>query len=360
MKKMLFLILSAWFPFLMSAQVPSERPWGSGPLSWDEFRMAGPDDEGQSRCQIVWREGKTRLNRDGVRYQYTDVHSWFNSDFSYVREGCRNPAQLRLNQGIFNISEKYALCFRDSLILCTSGKDSLRSRIWRLCQEETESWKRQWESDTDSPLPCVPADGNIALPAFRSDTESYLGIGYVGKLVRINSSRTMVYAPGLTFGMRFNRHYIELEGNMTAMGGRYSRSSDRYIADYIGVTFRYGFNIISACDFRASLFMGGGGAFMRLYNPARDRYFDFGSASGKTKFGVLSPQAVGGVAFEYDIARFAALNDTRYDFSRASLFLKVYADKMYLVYSSNRNAVRLITSVSAGVKISRSFNKRKP
>ena len=115
MKKSFFVFLLAFLPFSMPAQNAFERPWSSGPLSWSEFRPANDNDEGQSHSQIVWRERKARLKNAGVRYQYTDVYASFNPDFSYVREGFRNPAQLRLNQGIFNINEKYAMEFRDRL-----------------------------------------------------------------------------------------------------------------------------------------------------------------------------------------------------------------------------------------------------
>lgn len=361
MKKSIFVFLLAFLPFSMPAQNAFERPWSVGPLSWSEFRPANDNDEGQSHSQIVWREKKARLKNAGVRYQFTDVHASFNPDFSYVREGFRNPAQLRLNQGIFNINEKYALEFRDSLAICTSGKDSLRSRIYRRCQDETESWKNQWELNPEAPLPGVPADNGIALPAFKSDWESYFGVGYVGKLVIRNGYYPWVNAIGLTFGMRFNRHYIELEGDMTAFGSRrYSALTDRFMSDYLGFLLKYGYNVVSTDNFRASVFLGGGGGILRFTNPKRNIHFNSGRSSDKSQFGDLSPQAIEGLALEYDVAKFVSLNDTRYDFSRVSLFMRVYADQMFLVYSSNRNAVRLTTSVSAGVKISRSFNKRKP
>ena len=97
----------------------SLRSWTSGPLTWDDFRPAGPEVAGESAASYasfsLIRENK-KVRTKGVTYKYQDVSAAVVPQQSWVKPDGKNDAALRKHQQEFDILQYYATLYREDFM----------------------------------------------------------------------------------------------------------------------------------------------------------------------------------------------------------------------------------------------------
>ena len=177
------LFLSLAFPFLASAQLTDDRTledvyrtrkqavdtgkrWSDGPLVKEDFRVAEEWETDPSAVYIKWKEERRKVRINNVRCSYTDVYALFKREYSYLNPECNLPIELKLNQGIFNINEKYARMYRDTLLTGLEDKKTVLKALGSRRDDDVEAWRILFASNPDAPLPSVGLSENVTLPTF--------------------------------------------------------------------------------------------------------------------------------------------------------------------------------------------------
>ena len=124
MKKGLILLVTCLAPAVCClGQGP--RSWTSGPLTWNDFQIAGPERADTSATSHVSfsliRENK-KVKTKGITYKYQDVSAAIDPKQSWVKAEGQNDRNLRKHQQEFDILQYYAERYREEYMFYTDPK----------------------------------------------------------------------------------------------------------------------------------------------------------------------------------------------------------------------------------------------
>ncbi|MBQ7575644.1 MAG: hypothetical protein IJT26_03840 [Bacteroidales bacterium] len=361
------LFLSLAFPFLASAQLTDDRTledvyrtrkqavdtgkrWSDGPLVKEDFRVAEEWETDPSAVYIKWKEERRKVRINNVRCSYTDVYALLKREYSYLNPECNLPIELKLNQGIFNINEKYARMYRDTLLTGLEDKKTVLKALGSRCDDDVEAWRILFASNPDAPLPSVGLSENVTLPSFVPKNDFSMSMGYTGMvpLGWLRKYASYVDYPTFIFEYRYCRHRIGFEVDISSSitQKRSAVGKEVSYADNYAQKLYYGYDLIKSGRWFAGVFAGGGYGKLSVWKISK--YGDV------IKMGIFEhPVMMEGFYAGYSFSNFLSLDSRIPNFTSLSAFARVSADQMI-----DGRVYVMGVSATVGLRISAFFLKR--
>ena len=132
------------------------KSWQDGPLQWSDFKKVSQQSDTSSMAYFGWKYDNKVVKDGKFSFRYTDVHSLFNRDYSWVKDDRMTPEELAMNQALFDLAERYAREYRDSLLFS------------RLDQKEVE---KHYNSELNSAW--LEFRNKSAVPEFRTAEDDF-------------------------------------------------------------------------------------------------------------------------------------------------------------------------------------------
>lgn len=325
--------------------------WSDGPLRFDDFRKGEAWETDNSFLYVKWQESKVKEKMCGVHYSYKDYNASMIPEFSYFKEGFATAEELRLNQGIFNINQRFARMYRDSLIAGSPDKKSAMSYFMKECDDEVALWRKTFSSNPDAPLPDPVNQLSIVyFPEYNMRRYAFLGFGYGANLFSLKSVDGFYYAGStpVEAGVGFGPHFLSFGVDFDTFFDRKSAAQNKgQYGKYSAMRLKYGYWFLRRDRFRLGAFVGGG---IAKYVTCEWNI----AAAMLRKKEYEYPQIVEGVTAEYDLAKYVSLTGSRPDFSRISLFAQISAAEL-VSKKDGKNILTFVGGASAAAGLRLSF-----
>lgn len=336
-----------WYSRIDGFHSDTGKMWSSGPLSEIDFRFVADAPE-PSFGLFEIRKKRMRVPLNGVLYVYDDVEALMHQGSSYIREGSDIAKELKLNQGIFNITEKYALQYRDSLLSGNRHTTRAKASVSIRCSEEVDAWRSAFEADTAIAVPEMTRHPEIVFPDLSSELHYSFSTGYTAKFL-FAPYASYSRALGTSFfsvEMNYKRHRVGFDINLSGDFADGFFYNERYVrfTGYNLQSIRYGYDFYSTPNFKIGAFVGGGvcGLVLERISTA---LLPWGMSG---EYAVVSE----GLSFEYVFAKIVDMDRRHRWLTSTSLFAKVYSDQIL-----DEGIHPLSVSADAGLKISIDYKK---
>lgn len=338
MKRIVLLLLSVCLgAFCCRAQ--NLRSWTEGPLSWNDFRPAGPGQVEDPADSYAWftllRENKT-VKVGEVTYKYQDVSAAIDPRYSWVKTGGMNDAELRRQQQEFDILQYYATQYRDDFMFYTDTRsdrfenylpteskhklseraylDEFHSAIDRFRQTgDASAYLVSREVFDITKVPCQIASGAS------EGIFSLIAVNPTGDLAQLFST---AFGVSWGYGYREGKNYFVADLSLGVMGlsvekGLMTKRVILSSGSYLALAAKYGRILFSVGNTDFSLFAGAG-------------YTAWKEGSLVSKATVGGPAFTEGICLDYSFHRtfdFLAKKPSAKDLG---LQFRAYVDELYV------------------------------
>lgn len=280
MKKGLILFVTCLAPAVCClGQGP--RSWTSGPLTWNDFQIAGPERADTSATSHVSfsliRENK-KVKTKGITYKYQDVSAAIDPKQSWVKAEGQNDRNLRKHQQEFDILQYYAERYREEYMFYTDPKtDRYENYFTREAKHKLD--ERDYLMQFKSTLEEYRKTGDAnAYPVSREDfditkypyqlasgaSEALFSLIVVVPMGYLAKSFSPAFGFSAGYGYREGKNFFrgdlsvgiigfKPEGYDPVYGGSFSTRGS-----YLGLSAKYGRILLSDDHINFSLFAGVG------------------------------------------------------------------------------------------------------
>lgn len=330
MKRFIFIVL-IFLSFGSFAQ--NVKSWQEGPLQWSDFKKVSQQSDTSSMAYFGW-EYETKVVKDGkFSYKYTDVHSLFNRDYSWVKEECMIPEELAVNQAIFDLAERYAHEYRDSLLFSKLDLKEVEKHYNSAINSALLEYRNR------SAVPeALTAEEDFDVTKVKWDySKSGFAFGFNAGVIAPVSALNSICSPVINIVAEGNyvigRNMILLElcygeSIMKENGGSAlyitGHSGENKLSPYIGYGLKYGFSFIDNPGLRLSAAAGIGYSFREFMEMNIGK----SDAVAIIRF-VKGPMLSEGIYADVKLRNWVGFNKPNPLSSESSVRLRLYVDEVW-------------------------------
>ena len=274
----LFFLISVMALLLpLGCRAQFSRSWTEGPLTWDDFQLAGPDladNPAASEASFsLLRENKV-VKANGITYKYQDVTAAISPAQSWVKPGEQSAYNLQQRQQEFDILQFYADRYREDYMFYDDLRldryemyfDEVKHKLseseyLEQYREALETFHRTGDASawpvsrepfdiTTYPVKMAPGASEGLFSLFTA-----VPVGDLGKIFKpiVGLSAGYGYREGRSL---FSAEFAVATSVTFTNSGTPAVGAFYVNATYVGIMGKYGYRILSADNVELSLFAG--------------------------------------------------------------------------------------------------------
>ena len=335
------LFLSAIFSSGQDKKATSDsvRLWTDGPLTWQDFCVAGESSSLPSYAFFKWHPQQHIVKKGHTTYKYTEMTAAIDKA-SYIKDWSLATDSLRYKwQTAFDIQQAYARRYTNTLMTGRYDKKQLMDELHTECIDVLN----KFESDSSVEFPPIEDVVDPESVAFKQGSYVFWIGAYaavpVGPTTKLASFLDGLCVSG---GYRYKRFTADATISMTLfpsssnIRGYYTNYGwqQYYEITYLSAIADFGYQFINGERFKMNAFAGAGYGQYQIGQLAGDKYS-----------GPMLNEGIGG---EFLLHSFIDLNGGDIPRNNLSLWFRIYSEQMFLL---QKKATLPSIGFSFGIKL---------